>query len=155
VHLDAILAVKKRLLGQCVDLVHDGIGHGEAADLRAATVEENVGTRAAERAVECVGKTDVYGPGVAATDPQLRSIEGVKALGRLAVAFVLLGTQSSGPVADRVGGEELEAIISAHPELKLRLPFEDPHHDRISGREALLLRPHQEGIGAMGVLGGR
>src|SRR5215471_6358803 len=127
-HLNAILTVTERLIHKLVDLLHDRIGHGKAADGRAAAVQEDIGTCTSHRTVESIGKADVDGKGVAPASPQLFPGEGVKALGRLPVALVLLGSQFPRPEADREGGKELEAIVLAHPELELGLPFEDADH---------------------------
>jgi len=58
-HLNAILTVVERLINKLVDLFHDRIGHGKAADRRAAAVQEDVGTRASLATIEGIGKADV------------------------------------------------------------------------------------------------
>src|SRR5262245_66155884 len=62
-------------------------------------------------------------------------IDGIEAFRRLPISLVLFGTQSSGPGADWVSGDELEALASAHPHLKLRLLFEYSDEQRIAGHQ--------------------
>src|SRR6187200_210090 len=59
VHMEALLATVQRRRHEAPDLVNHGIGHGEAADRRAAAVYHDERARAGVGPVEGVGEAQV------------------------------------------------------------------------------------------------
>ena len=132
VHGNVRLAGVERVRRQLVDLEADGVGHGEAADRRAAAVNEDVRARPQVHLIEGVGVTDVerLRPTCARVEALLHG-DRVEAFGRLLVALLQLRSQRSRPVADRVRGKErIGAVLVAGPDLHLRLRLEDADEDR-------------------------
>src|SRR5689334_7924833 len=72
-------------------------------------------------------------------------IDGIEAFGRLPISLIFLGAQSSGPGADWVSGDKLEALAPAHPHLELRLLLENSDEQGIAG--------HQNRLGLEGQCG--
>ena len=84
------------------------------------------------RLVELVGEAEIEGAVPAAVRIELLCRDRVEALGRLAVAFLELGSKPSRPQAYGVGGEAHEAPVLLHPKLELRLELEQAEHHRIA-----------------------
>src|SRR5262245_52727414 len=119
VDMDGVLAVVQRRLGQSVDLVHRGVGHGDATARTASAMHQYVGAGAQERPVVSVGKAEVERAPPAAARMKLAPRHRIEALRRLPVALSELGTEHAGPPADRIGREQLEAFALAYPEFEL------------------------------------
>ncbi len=55
---------------------------------------------------------------------QLAPRHGIEALGRLPVTLFEFWTQRSGPIANGIGGEQIEHAVLLHPQLDLGLSLE-------------------------------
>ena len=101
-------------------------------------MHQDVGAGPVHGPVEGVGVADVERARPATLAMDLRHAHRIHALGRLPVAFMLLGAELARPLADGIGGKQLEPVVLLHPQLEFGLGLEDADHDRVAERQALL-----------------
>ena len=104
-HPDVLLARAQRRRDERPDIVDALIGHGVAASRDAGAVHHERRAGPLVLAVEHVRVSQVESAVVMAVGIELTFRDGVKALGRLAVALDQLGTEPTRPGADGIGGE--------------------------------------------------
>ncbi len=103
------------------------------------------------RAIERVGIADVERARPAPLGVELGGADRVEALGALAIAFSLLGTQRARPVADRVDRDQLEARAFLGPQLQLGFRLEDADHQRKPRWNAFRRQAQVDGAGFRGL----
>src|SRR5262245_7319861 len=107
------------------------VGHGIAAGRRAAAVDHQERASAAVRPIVGIRKSRIDREILAGVRIHQARGNGVKALGRLAVAGLELGAEFPRPAADRISTKERKSpTVVLLPNLELGLLLEDPHQDR-------------------------
>src|SRR6516225_2002396 len=137
VHMKVLLATGEGFSGQCVDFLDAGVGHGEAASRFALAVHHNGGASVPVCGIVRVGEADVEGKVVPAVLVHLRLAYRVETFRRLLVAHPKLRPQTTGPSANRISAEMLEAAVLELPDLEFGLFLVNPDEDRSAKPHAL------------------
>ena len=129
--LECLLTAEEQLARQRIDFLNLLVGHRVAAARRAVAMHHQFGAGIALRTVIGVRKAGVEGEIVIGGRIHLSRRDGVEALGRLPVAFLLLRTEIARPAADRIGLQQrVFAVAILFPDLHLRFFLEDAGQDR-------------------------
>src|SRR5262245_14139224 len=118
-HGEADLASFERRRHHAPDLIHGGIGDRKTADRGTAAMHHDERAGAPMRLIEDVGEAKTERAVHPAVRIELLGVNGIEALGRLAVAFAELRPEPPGPNADGIGRETLETAVLLDPKLEL------------------------------------
>ena len=129
--LERLLPAEERLARQRIDFLNLLVGHRVAAARRAIAVHHQFRAGVTPGAIIGVRETGIEGEIIIGSRIHLSRRDRIEALGRLAVAFLLLRTEIARPAADRVGLQQrVFAVASLFPDLHFRFFLKDAGEDR-------------------------
>src|SRR5262245_5293401 len=151
-HGEADLASFERRRHHAPDLIHGGIGDRKTADRGTAAMHHDERAGAPMRLIEDVGEAKTERAVHPAVRIELLGVNGIEALGRLAVAFAELRPEPTGPNTDGIGREALETVALLNPKLEFGFELEDADIDRRAAFDAVGGKPLVEAgeIGSAG-----
>src|SRR5262245_57465101 len=140
-HGEAGLASFERRRHHAPNLIDGGIGDRKTADRSAAAMHHDERAGAPVRLIEDVGEAKTERAVHPAVRIELLGVNGIEALGRLAVAFAEFRAEPPGPNADGIGRETLETAVLLDPKLELGFELEDADIDRHAAFDAVGGKP--------------
>jgi hypothetical protein len=147
-HFDGVLTADKGFPRQRVDLLHDLVRHRIASGGLALSVHHEEFTGAPVRLVINVWIAEVEGQVVAGIRVHLVARDLVETLRRLPVPLSHLWPEITGPDADGVGLDVIEAaVVALFPHLELGFFLKNANEDRLVGPQALLAEEHHGLLG--------
>ena len=126
VDLERILPALEGRVGQCEDFFDLFVGHGVASDGNAISMDHQVVAGPVAGPVQGVRKIQPKGQMEFAVGVHLVRMDGVKALGALAIPQPLFGAQAPGEITDLVDLEKAEGVLPFDPQLQFVGLFEYP-----------------------------